>query len=116
MRMISFLPCYDGMVTFKSEERTPGAEIVSQRTYYTFQQRDWLDKTNELYSEIAATFYEHQSDLFGDTDMFKMDLFHEGGKEGGVDVGEASIAVQEALNTAHPDAIWVLLGWHSNPR
>src|SRR5699024_8438332 len=56
-----------------------------------------------------------QSDLFGDTDMFKMDLFHEGGKPGNVDVGEATIGVQEALNTSHPEAIWVHLGWHNNP-
>lgn len=114
--MTPVFPGYYGMVPFKFEERNPDAEIVSQGTYHTFQQPDWLDTTNKLYSEIAATFYEHQSDLFGDTDMFKMDLFHEGGKEGGVDVGEASIAVQEALNKAHPDATWVLLGWHSNPR
>lgn len=114
--MTPVFPGYYGMVPFKFEERNPDAKIVSQGTYHTFQQPDWLDTTTDLYSEIAATFYEHQSDLFGDTDMFKMDLFHEGGKEGGVDVGEASIAVQEALNTAHPEATWVLLGWHSNPR
>jgi alpha-N-acetylglucosaminidase len=47
--------------------------------------------------------------------MYKMDLLHEGGTAGSVPVGPASKAVQDALEAAHPGAIWVILGWQSNP-
>lgn len=117
--MSPVFPGYYGTVPFNFEEKyseVDEVDIVPQGSYHTFRQPDWLDTTTDLYKEIAAKFYEYQSDLFGDSDMYKMDLFHEGGNEGDVNVEDASKAVQEALNTAHPDATWAILGWHSNPR
>lgn len=113
--MTPVLPGYHGIVPFDFEEKNPGANIVPQGTYHRFTQPDWLDPTNELYPEVAETFYKYQSELFGDSSMYKMDLLHEGGKAGNVDIGDASIAVQDALEEAHPGATWAILGWHSNP-
>ncbi len=48
--------------------------------------------------------------------MYKMDLLHEGGRPGDVPVGEAARAVETALRAAHPEAVWAILGWQSNPR
>src|SRR5699024_7536466 len=81
-----------------------------------FQRPGWLDPTNALYQEVAASFYKNQEEIFGETTMYKMDLLHEGGTAGNVNVQDASIAVQNALEKAHPKAIWAILGWQSNPR
>ena len=64
---------------------------------------------------MAAAFYRAQSERFGDSTMYKMDLLHEGGNPGDVPVGEAAAAVEGALQTAHPGAIWAILGWQYNP-
>ena len=65
--------------------------------------------------EVAAAFYRHQDELFGDSSMYKMDLLHEGGNAGDVPVGEAAQGRRAALQTAHPGATWVILGWQTNP-
>lgn len=113
--MTPVFPGYHGIVPFNFKEKNPGANIVPQGTYHRFTQPDWLDPTNKLFPEVAKAFYKNQSELLGDSDMYKMDLFHEGGKAGNVDIGDASKAVQNALEEAHPKATWAILGWHSNP-
>ncbi|MDY0393838.1 alpha-N-acetylglucosaminidase TIM-barrel domain-containing protein [Virgibacillus halophilus] len=113
--MTPVFPGYHGIVPFEFEEKNPGANIVPQGTYHRFTQPDWLDPTNKLYPKVAKAFYKNQSELFGDSSMYKMDLLHEGGKAGNVDIGDASKAVQDALEEAHPKATWAILGWHSNP-
>lgn len=113
--MTPVFPGYHGIVPFNFKEKNPGAKIVPQGTYHRFTQPDWLDPTSELYPEVAEVFYKTQSELLGNSDMYKMDLLHEGGKAGNVDIGDASKAVQDALEEAHPKAIWAILGWHSNP-
>jgi alpha-N-acetylglucosaminidase len=80
-----------------------------------FQRPDWLDPRSDLFRQIAATFYQKQAALFGNTSKYKMDLLHEGGNAGDIPVAAASQSVGEALRKAHPEAIWVLLGWTSNP-
>ncbi|MGH7003932.1 MAG: alpha-N-acetylglucosaminidase C-terminal domain-containing protein, partial [Alphaproteobacteria bacterium] len=76
---------------------------------------DWLDPRTDLFSRIAALFYQKQRELFGDTTMYKMDLLHEGGQRGTIPVAAAADSVRDALLKAHPNAVWVLLGWENNP-
>lgn len=113
--MTPVFPGYYGTVPADFEERNPGALVVPQGSWVGFEQPDWLDPTNEHFSQVAEEFYRVQDELFGETTMYKMDLLHEGGIAGEVDVGDASKAVQQALEVAHPDAIWAILGWQSNP-
>ena len=66
--------------------------------------------------EVADAFYRAPDELFGDITMYKMDLLHEGGNPGDVPVGEAAQAVETArCSSAHPGAIWAILGWQTNP-
>ncbi|WP_225849044.1 alpha-N-acetylglucosaminidase TIM-barrel domain-containing protein [Streptomyces sp. HPF1205] len=110
------LPGYFGTVPPEFAARNPGAHVVAQGTWNGFARSDWLDPTSALFDQVADTFYRRQSALFGDSAMYKMDLLHEGGRPGDVDIGDASRAVQNALERAHPGAIWAVLGWQSNPR
>ena len=113
--MTPVLPGYFGTVPTDFETRNPGANTVPQGTWNLLERPDWLDPTDPIFADVAATFYREQTKLFGPSTMYKMDLLHEGGKAGSVDVPDASRAVQQALETAHPGAIWTILGWQKNP-
>jgi uncharacterized repeat protein (TIGR01451 family) len=114
--MTPVLPGYYGTVPMGFVAKNPGARVVPQGTWGAFTRPDWLDPRNPLFAQVAADFYRHQSERYGDSTMYKMDLLHEGGLPGDVPVGDAARAVQAALEKAHPGAIWTLLGWQSNPR
>jgi alpha-N-acetylglucosaminidase len=114
--MTPVLPGYYGTVPTDFEKRNPGAHTVPQGTWNGLERPDWLDPTGPEFGKVAAAFYQAQTQLYGTATMYKMDLLHEGGTAGSVPVGPASKAVQDALETAHPGAIWVILGWESNPR
>ncbi|TDD86675.1 alpha-N-acetylglucosaminidase [Actinomadura darangshiensis] len=114
--MTPVLPGYYGTVPTDFETRNPGAKTVPQGTWNGLERPDWLDPTGPEFGKVAAAFYKAQSRLYGDSTMYKMDLLHEGGRAGDVPVPEASKAVQDALEAAHPGAIWAILGWQNNPR
>lgn len=113
--MTPVLPGYFGTVPTDFEQRNPGADTVPQGNWDGLQRPDWLAPTDPLFAKLAATFYQVQSRLFGDTTMYKMDLVHEGGTAGDIDIKLAAKAVQHALNVAHPEALWAILGWEKNP-
>ncbi|WP_067905844.1 alpha-N-acetylglucosaminidase TIM-barrel domain-containing protein [Actinomadura chibensis] len=114
--MTPVLPGYYGTVPTDFETRNPGAKTVPQGTWNGLERPDWLDPTGPEFPKVAAAFYQAQTDLYGTSSMYKMDLLHEGGRAGDVPVPAASRAVQDALEAAHPGATWVILGWQNNPR
>lgn len=110
------LPGYFGTVPDGFADRNPGANVVPQGGWVGFQRPGWLDPTDEHFADVAEAFYRHSQARFGASAMYKMDLLHEGGQAGSVDVADASRAVETALQTAHPGALWAILGWQNNPR
>ncbi|MFJ8232204.1 alpha-N-acetylglucosaminidase TIM-barrel domain-containing protein [Streptomyces sp. NPDC094448] len=110
------LPGYFGTVPDGFADRNPGARVVAQGVWNGLRRPDWLDPRTAVFPKVAAAFYRHQAKLFGACDLFKMDLLHEGGNAGDVPVPDAARAVEKALRTARPNAVWVILGWQSNPR
>ena len=109
-------PGYYGTVPRDFDEKHSTAHVIPQGTWAGgFERPGWLDPTGNYFTQVAEAFYRHQSKLFGDTSMYKMDLLHEGGSAGDVKVSAASKAVQKALREAHPDATWAILGWRDNP-
>lgn len=108
-------PGYFGTVPPGFAEKQPGAALVPQGEWVGFRRPDWLDPRDPRFARVAAAFYRHQRELFGDASLYKMDLLHEGGRAGEVPVGEAARQVFAALDAAHPGARWVLLGWQRNP-
>ncbi|WP_190122105.1 alpha-N-acetylglucosaminidase [Streptomyces inusitatus] len=110
------LPGYFGTVPDGFAARNPGARTVPQGSWNGLPRPDWLDPRTPVFAELAAAFYRHQEELFGEADFFKMDLLHEGGSAGDVPVAAAARAVETALRTARPEATWVILGWQANPR
>lgn len=109
-------PGYAGMVPVGFGRRHPGTRVIEQGDWCGFRRPDWLDPTDPAYKALAGAFYARQAELFGATTLYKIDLLHEGGRSGGINVGAAARSVQDALLAAHPGARWVLLGWQHNPR
>ncbi|MFG2717238.1 alpha-N-acetylglucosaminidase [Streptomyces sp. NPDC048416] len=109
------LPGYFGTVPPGFADREPGARVVPQGSWSGFARPDWLDPRSAAFGRVAATFYRVQGELLGAAPLYKMDLLHEGGTPGDVPVGEAAEAVETALHTARPEALWAILGWQNNP-
>jgi alpha-N-acetylglucosaminidase len=109
------LPGYYGMIPADFAERHPEAHIVAQGNWNGFARPAWLDPRDPLFAKVAASFYRHERELFGDTSIYDMEIFQEGGASGDVPVAAAAHRIQQALNDAHPNAMWMLLGWQANP-
>ncbi|AUG75134.1 alpha-N-acetylglucosaminidase [Kitasatospora sp. MMS16-BH015] len=113
--MTPVLPGYYGTVPPGFADRNPGARVLPQGTWCGFDRPDWLDPSGPVFADLAAAYYRYQQEEFGPGTRYKMDLLHEGGRATGVEVGAAARGVLAALRAAHPEAVWVLLGWEQNP-
>jgi len=109
-------PGFYGIVPADFTKRFPGAHVVPQGEWAGFTRPGWLDPRDRMFAKVAASFYRHQHELFGDSTIYDMEVFQEGGDSGDVPVPEAARAVQDALHAAHPGAAWMMLAWQGNPR
>jgi len=110
------LPGFYGIVPGDFHHRFPGAHVIAQGEWAGFTRPDWLDPRDPFFARLASSFYRHQRELFGDSLIYDMEVFQEGGNSGDVPVATAARAVQDALQAAHPGASWMMLAWEGNPR
>lgn len=110
------MPGFYGVVPNDFHRRFPGVHLIPQGDWAGFARPDWLDPRDAMFARVASTFYRHQHELFGDSSIYDLEVFQEGGDSGGVPVAEAARAVQGALWAAHPGASWMMLAWQGNPR
>lgn len=110
------LPGFYGIVPADFQKRFPHAHVIPQGEWAGFTRPGWLDPRDPMFAKLAASFYRHQRELFGDTRIYDMEVFQEGGNAGNVPVPEAARDVQDALLAAHPGARWMMLAWQGNPR
>jgi alpha-N-acetylglucosaminidase len=109
------LPGYYGIVPADFATLHPGAHVITQGDWNGFTRPGWIDPRDPNFAKLAVSFYRHQHDLYGDSTLYDMEIFQEGGASGDVPVGPAAKLVQTALLTAHPDASWFLMAWQNNP-
>jgi alpha-N-acetylglucosaminidase len=109
------LPGYFGIVPSDFAKLKPGAHVVTQGDWVGFARPGWLDTRDPEFDKLAASFYQHQHELYGDSAIYDMEVFQEGGGSGDVPVGAAAKKVQQALERAHPGALWLLMAWQKNP-
>jgi alpha-N-acetylglucosaminidase len=110
------LPGFYGIVPADLQRKFPRAHVIAQGEWAGFTRPGWLDPRDPMFASLAAGFYRHQHELFGDSSIYDMEVFQEGGDSGDVPVPEAARDVQNALAAAHPDAGWMMLAWQGNPR
>jgi alpha-N-acetylglucosaminidase len=75
-----------------------------------------LHPDDPQFAVMAQAWYEELDKLYGKTDCFAGDLFHEGGKTHGLDLGDVAAKVQKPMLEYNPNAIWTLQAWGANPR
>ncbi len=109
------LPGYYGIVPADFATLNPGAHVITQGDWNGFTRPGWLDPRDSYFDKLAASFYRHQHALYGDSAIYDMEIFQEGGAAGDVPIPAAARKVQDALLSAHPGALWMLLGWQQNP-
>ena len=110
-------PGFWGVVPANFEKHMPGSHVVVQTEPWNgFQRPGWLDPRTPAFARVAAAFYKHQAELFGDSTIYDMETFQEGGVSGDVPVGDGAVAIQRALEIAHPGALWFMMAWQDNPR
>jgi alpha-N-acetylglucosaminidase len=110
------LPGFYGIVPADFQTKFPRAHVIPQGEWAGFTRPGWLDPRDPMFAQLAATFYRYQREMFGDSSIYDMEVFQEGGTSGDVPVPEAARDVQDALSLAHPDASWMMLAWQGNPR
>ena len=111
------LPGFWGVVPANFEKHIPGSNVVVQTAPWNgFQRPGWLDPRTTAFTRVAAAFYKHQAELFGNSTIYDMETFQEGGVSGDVPVGDGAVAIQRALESAHPGALWFMMAWQDNPR
>src|SRR5581483_2469718 len=110
------LPGFYGIVPADFQRRFPRSHVVPQGKWAGFTRPGWLDPRDAMFAELAAAFYRHQRELFGDSSIYDMEIFQEGGSAGDVPVSEGARRVQAALLAAHPGASWMMLAWQGNPQ
>lgn len=109
------LPGYCGMVPHDARERLR-LNVVDAGLWNGFQRPANLLPTDSRFAEIADLYYTELTRLFGTSDYYSIDPFHETSDDGNIDYGEAAKALLKAMKKANPKATWVVQGWTENPR
>lgn len=109
------LPGYYGIVPADFATLHPGAHVITQGDWNGFTRPGWIDPRDAAFAKLAADFYYHQRQLFGDTSIYDMEIFQEGGDTGNVPPGPAAQLIQTALEAAHPNTLWFMMAWQNNP-
>lgn len=110
------LPGFYGMVPADFAKKFAHAHVIEQGEWAGFTRPGWLDPRDPLFAKIAASFYRHQRELYGDSTIYDLEIFQEGGTSGDVPVGDGARLIQAALDAAHPGAKWMMLAWQGNPQ
>ncbi len=112
------LPGFVGLVPANLGEKFPEARIIPQGKWGggANERLAVLDPESPLFDRMARAWYRTLDGLYGRTGAFAGDLFHEGGRTGGVDVPAMAAKVQAAMLRYNPGALWVLQAWGGNPR
>ena len=115
MGMKPVLPGYCGMVPHDAKQKL-GLNVTDAGRWNSYQRPANLSPTDSRFSEIADLYYKELTRLYGKSDYYSMDPFHESGNNAAVDYGKAGEALMSAMKRANPHAIWVVQGWNENPR
>ena len=115
MGMKPVLPGYCGMVPHDAKQKL-GLSVTDAGRWNSYQRPANLSPTDSRFAEIADLYYKELTRLYGKSDYYSMDPFHESGNDAAVDYGKAGEALMSAMKRANPHAIWVVQGWNENPR
>lgn len=109
------LPGFYGIVPSALAKKT-NARIIDQGKWFSFQRPGFLMPTDTAFARISDAYYTEIKNLYGpDIKYFSGDPFHEGGVTDGVNLEQAGIGIQKAMQKHFQGATWVLQAWGGNP-
>lgn len=106
---------YNGMVPHNINQKK-GWNVADPGRWCGFQRPAFLSPTDPHFETISALYYKHLTKLFGTSDFYSIDPFHEGGDTRNIPLPQAYTAIFKAMQKQNPNAIWVMQGWQENPR
>ena len=119
MRELDMMPVlagYSGMVPHNIGTKK-GWNITSSGKWCNFVRPEFIQTTEPQFHEMAKLYYDEMKNLYGTSEYYSIDLFHEGSAPKGVDIGRTYRDVYDAMKT-HSGAKnphWVLQSWGANP-
>lgn len=107
-----------GMVPTSLQQKFPDARLLEQGYWVgkAFLRPSVLLSTDPLFHKMADVWYREYEALFGKTDCFAGDLFHEGGRTGNLPIAKVAHGVQQAMLRYNPAAVWYIQAWGNNPK
>lgn len=117
---LGMTPVLQGYVGFLPHDykadRHEGFHILPQGNWVYGTRPSVLDPNCGGFQRTAALWYSALQEVYGfKAKYFAGDLFHEGGNKDGIDEKAAVRSVQQAMQNASPNSVWVLQSWHANP-
>lgn len=109
------LPGYCGMVPHNAKEKL-GLNVSDPGLWCSYRRPAFLQPEDERFEEISSLYYKELTRLYGKSDFYAIDPFHEGGSTQGVNLDAAGKAVMKAMKRANPKSVWVIQAWQANPR
>ena len=119
MREYGMTPVFQsffGMVPNSLIKKYPEAAIIPQGDWQGFNRPPVLLSTDPLFKQMAKVWYAEYEKLYGHTNSFGGDLFHEGGRTNGINVSDIAHGVQQCMTDYDANAQWYIQCWGSNPQ
>lgn len=118
-RMRSFgiepvLPGYSGMVPNNAKDKL-GLNVAEPGRWCGYRRPAFLQPTDANFERIARIYYQEMTRLYGKSNFYSIDPFHEGGSVAGVDLDAAGKAIHKAMKKANSKAVWVAQAWQNCP-
>ena len=104
------LPGFSGMVPSNFTDKTKIATDDNGKVWNNFTRPHIVSPTSERFADIAKDYYTCLTAVMGTSQYYSMDPFHEGGSFNG-SYSDAYAAIYNAMNTARPNAQWVIQQW-----
>lgn len=108
------LPGYSGMVPNNAAEKL-GLNVSNPGLWCGYRRPAFLLPTDKNFNKIADIYYSEMTKLYGKSNFYSIDPFHEGGNVTGVDLDAAGKAIYSAMKKANSKAIWVAQAWQNCP-
>ncbi|MBR4119666.1 MAG: alpha-N-acetylglucosaminidase [Bacteroidales bacterium] len=108
------LPGYCGMIPSNAKDKL-GIDAVNTGLWCGYKRPFFILPNDSNFNYIASIYYSEQEKLFGKTNFYAIDPFHEGGITEGIDMAEAGKTILSAMKSCNKNAVWIVQGWQGNP-
>ena len=109
------LPGYCGMMPHDTKDKL-GIDVTPGGSWNGYTRPANLSATSSEFDKIADLYYKELTRLYGKSDYYSMDPFHESNDDAAIDYAEAGRKLMAAMKRVNPKATWVVQGWTENPR